>query len=239
MTDEREPTTDPTPDPDATGRMSTPATPATLPTEPSSSTTTATPTAPLTPATRASATSPTYEHEVAWASGPVPALPVVPPGVPRRGGRVRWAASLAVVAVVVLASAVVAALITGGSSTATVLGYVPDGTTVYSEVRLDLPGDQRRAIGEFLQKFPGFADQSTIETKIAMLEAHQSQLTWLRDHDGIDVVEQMLTTTRFRGQQCRVEYAEGFVPCLTWLRAAESTLKIAGLGGLTRSSPGT
>jgi LmbE family N-acetylglucosaminyl deacetylase len=58
----------------------------------------------------------------------------------------------------------------------------------------------------------------TIETKVAMLEAHQSQLTWLRDHDGVDIVEQMKTTTRFRGQQCGVAYAEGFVPCLTWLR---------------------
>jgi LmbE family N-acetylglucosaminyl deacetylase len=58
----------------------------------------------------------------------------------------------------------------------------------------------------------------TIDTKVAMLEAHESQLTWLRDHDGVDIVEQMKTTTRFRGQQCGVEYAEGFVPCLTWLR---------------------
>jgi N-acetylglucosamine malate deacetylase 1 len=59
---------------------------------------------------------------------------------------------------------------------------------------------------------------ATIETKVAMLEAHQSQLTWLRDHDGVDIVEQMRTMTRFRGQQCRAEYAEGFSPCLTWLR---------------------
>jgi len=58
----------------------------------------------------------------------------------------------------------------------------------------------------------------TIETKVAMLEAHTSQLEWLRDHDGVDIVEQMRTTTRFRGQQCGVAYAEGFVPCLTWLR---------------------
>jgi N-acetylglucosamine malate deacetylase 1 len=59
---------------------------------------------------------------------------------------------------------------------------------------------------------------STIETKVAMLEAHATQLTWLRDHDGVDIVDQMRTTTRFRGQQCGVAYAEGFVPCLTWLR---------------------
>jgi LmbE family N-acetylglucosaminyl deacetylase len=65
---------------------------------------------------------------------------------------------------------------------------------------------------------------ATVQTKVAMLEAHQSQLTWLRDHDGIDVVQQMLTTTRFRGQQCGVEYAEGFVPCVTWLRGSTRRL---------------
>jgi LmbE family N-acetylglucosaminyl deacetylase len=57
-----------------------------------------------------------------------------------------------------------------------------------------------------------------IDTKTEMLEAHQSQLTWLRDHDGIDVVEQMRAVTRFRGLQSGVKYAEGFAPCLTWLR---------------------
>ena len=57
-----------------------------------------------------------------------------------------------------------------------------------------------------------------IDTKTAMLEAHHTQLTWLRDHDGVDVVEQMRTVTRFRGLQCGVGFAEGFVPCLTWLR---------------------
>jgi N-acetylglucosamine malate deacetylase 1 len=65
---------------------------------------------------------------------------------------------------------------------------------------------------------------STIETKVAMLEAHESQLTWLRDHDGIDVVDQMRVATRFRGLQCGVTYAEGFVPCLTWLRGTTRRL---------------
>ena len=91
---------------------------------------------------------------------------MLPPKAPRRGGRVRWAVSLAVVAVVVLASAAFAALLTGQSSTSTVLGYVPAATTVYSEVRLDLPGDQRAATGEFLSKFPGFADQAALDSKL-------------------------------------------------------------------------
>ena len=70
-----------------------------------------------------------------------------------------------------------------------------------------------------------FVDVSdTIEVKVAMLEAHESQLTWLRDHDGVDIVEQMRTTTRFRGQQCGVAYAEGFRPCAAWLRGTTRRL---------------
>jgi LmbE family N-acetylglucosaminyl deacetylase len=64
----------------------------------------------------------------------------------------------------------------------------------------------------------------TIDVKTAMLEAHQSQLTWLRDHDGVDIVEQMRSATRFRGLQCGVRYAEGFTPCLTWLRGTTRRL---------------
>jgi N-acetylglucosamine malate deacetylase 1 len=63
-----------------------------------------------------------------------------------------------------------------------------------------------------------------IDVKTRALEAHESQLTWLRDHDGIDVVEQMRTATRYRGMQCGVAYAEGFVPRQTWLRATTRRL---------------
>ena len=63
-----------------------------------------------------------------------------------------------------------------------------------------------------------------IDTKQAMLEAHETQLTWLRDHDGADIVEEMQAATRFRGLQCGVKYAEGFVPCATWLRGTTTRL---------------
>jgi hypothetical protein len=159
MTDEREPTIETPAADDVTSRVPTSdATPGAAQAVP--------PTAPLTPASPA--TPPTgFEHEVAWASGPVQASPVTPPAKPpRKGGRVRWAVSLAVVALVIVASAAVAAIITGRSSTAVVLGYVPAGTTAYAEVRLDLPGDQRAAAGAFLSKFPGFADQAALDTKL-------------------------------------------------------------------------
>lgn len=59
---------------------------------------------------------------------------------------------------------------------------------------------------------------SAIERKTAMLEAHVSQLEWLRDHDGVDVIDQMRVVAQFRGQQCGVAFAEGFVACRAWLR---------------------
>ena len=93
--------------------------------------------------------------------------PVVATRPPRRPrSRFRWAISIAVVALIIATTAAVAAVITGRSTQATVLGYVPDNTVSYTEVRLDLPGDQRRAVGEFLSKFPGFADQSALESKL-------------------------------------------------------------------------
>ena len=122
----------------------------------------AAPAAPLTPTAPAM---PTQAPESVSASTAL-VSPVVPTKAPSRRGRLRWAAAIAVVALVIGASAAIAALITGRSSDATVLGYVPAETVVYGEVRLDLPGDQRRAVGEFLSKFPGFADQAALDSKL-------------------------------------------------------------------------
>ena len=42
-------------------------------------------------------------------------------------------------------------------------------------------------------EFVDVTRQST--RRSAMLEAHESQLTWLKDHNGVDIVEQMETVT--------------------------------------------
>jgi hypothetical protein len=101
---------------------------------------------------------------VAWAA----AVPVNPATAQAsgRGRRLRWAAALAVVALVLGASAAVAALITNAASQATVLRYVPADSVAYVEARLDLPGDQRRSVAEFLSHFPGFADQAALDSKL-------------------------------------------------------------------------
>lgn len=59
---------------------------------------------------------------------------------------------------------------------------------------------------------------ATVEQKLRALDCHSSQVKWMRDHDGIDFLDFVRTTAKFRGLQCGAPYAEGFRPCLTWPR---------------------
>ncbi len=55
-----------------------------------------------------------------------------------------------------------------------------------------------------------------IDLKLEMLECHESQLKWMRDHDNIDFAEFVKTCARYRGLQCNSMYAEGFRQCLVY-----------------------
>lgn len=55
-----------------------------------------------------------------------------------------------------------------------------------------------------------------IDLKLEMLECHESQLKWMRDHDHIDFAEFVKTCARYRGLQCNSQYAEGFRQCLVY-----------------------
>ena len=55
-----------------------------------------------------------------------------------------------------------------------------------------------------------------IDLKIDMLECHESQLKWMRDHDHIDFAEFVRSCSRFRGLQCGVQYAEAFSQEMVW-----------------------
>lgn len=50
----------------------------------------------------------------------------------------------------------------------------------------------------------------TIELKLKALACHKSQIVWMKEHDKIDFVEFVRNSSRVRGYQCGVEYAEGF-----------------------------
>jgi hypothetical protein len=83
-----------------------------------------------------------------------------------RGSRVRWGIALLVTALVVAVGAAAVILLTGQSAPSTIVGYAPSESVAYGEIRLDFPGDQKQQLGQFLSKFPGFADQSTLDLKI-------------------------------------------------------------------------
>ncbi len=65
---------------------------------------------------------------------------------------------------------------------------------------------------------------STIDTKISALDCHESQIKWMREHDGIDFLDFVRTVSKFRGLQCGAAFAEGFRKCDTWPRIPTARL---------------
>ena len=121
-------------------------------------TTTSTPTTP----TRSN------ETETDTTATPVATTSLTPPppaGRPR-SNRVRWLAAGVLIALVAAVTGLATFALTSSKSTSVVLGYVPTDSVAYGELRLDLPGDQRQNVGAFLSKFPGFADQAALDSKL-------------------------------------------------------------------------
>ena len=63
-----------------------------------------------------------------------------------------------------------------------------------------------------------------IDLKIKMLECHESQLVWMREHDGIDFADMVRTCSKYRGYQCGVSYAVGFKQCQVYLKGTAQRL---------------
>ncbi len=116
--------------------------------------------APVTPPETAAAPPATTPVTTEAVAPPTATSPVTP------HGRGRWIAAAAIVGAVIIGSAAIGLALTAAAPHATVTGYVPENSITYAELRLDLPGDQRAELAEFLAKFPGFADQAALETKL-------------------------------------------------------------------------
>lgn len=58
----------------------------------------------------------------------------------------------------------------------------------------------------------------TIELKKEAMRRHESQITWLLEHDHVDILDFIETVAKFRGLQCGVKYAEGFRKYEAWGR---------------------
>ena len=78
----------------------------------------------------------------------------------------RWAVSLAVVALVIVASAAVAAIITGRSSTASCSATSRQARPRTRRSASTCPATSAPRPAQFLSKFPGFADQAALDTKL-------------------------------------------------------------------------
>ena len=59
---------------------------------------------------------------------------------------------------------------------------------------------------------------TTFDRKCEMLRCHRSQLQWLQENAGADILEQVRITGQFRGLQCGAEYAEAFARYEAWGR---------------------
>ena len=54
------------------------------------------------------------------------------------------------------------------------------------------------------------------ELKLQMLNCHESQMKWMKDHDHIDFEDFVRTCSKFRGLQCGAPYAEAFTQAYVW-----------------------
>lgn len=84
----------------------------------------------------------------------------------RQTSGLRWGIALLITAAVLGIASVGLVLLSGSAATSTLVSYVPPETYGYLEIRLDAPGDQRQNVANVLAKFPGFADQATLGTKL-------------------------------------------------------------------------
>jgi len=63
-----------------------------------------------------------------------------------------------------------------------------------------------------------------MDLKLEALACHESQIKWMRDHDGIDFLDFVRTCNKYRGLQASVSYAEGFRQYAGWPRFKTSRL---------------
>jgi len=82
--------------------------------------------------------------------------------------------------------------------------------------------DTLAGVGFNPTEFVDISDE--IDLKLRMLECHESQLTWMREHDNIDFADMVKTCSRYRGYQCGAGFAEGFRQCQVYLKGTTKRL---------------
>lgn len=106
-------------------------------------------------------------------------------------------------------------LVFDASFTATLPNYEPKTTTPARLVPIYYM-DTLAGVDFVPTEFVDITDE--IELKLQMLECHESQVVWMRDHDHIDFPDMVRTCSKYRGYQCGATYAEGFRQCNVYLK---------------------
>jgi N-acetylglucosamine malate deacetylase 1 len=89
------------------------------------------------------------------------------------------------------------------------------GTAPYHEVRPPVfYMDTLGGIGFVPEEYVDITE--VMDLKIEMLRQHKSQLEYMKQRDGLDFLDYMKTAAKYRGYQCGVAHAEGFVPERTY-----------------------
>ncbi len=127
------------------------------------------------------------------ASDPPEAIPTQPVAAVRAArpgrSRARWLVAAAATLLVVATAAGATLLMTGDSGDPTVVAYTPADSIAYTELRLDLPGDQAAELAKVMKAFPGFEDQAAFPVKLTELldqlagKASDGKVSWKTDID--------------------------------------------------------
>lgn len=76
--------------------------------------------------------------------------------------------------------------------------------------------DTLAGIGFIPTEYVDISDE--IDQKLEALACHESQIKWMKDHDGIDFIDFVRTCSKYRGLQCSTPFAEGFRQYAGWPR---------------------
>ncbi len=107
----------------------------------------------------------------------------------------------------------VSKLVFDASFAASVLHY-PSGVAGASKVTPIYYMDNVAGMGFIPTEYVDISEE--IDLKLEMLECHESQMKWMREHDHIDFADFVKTCAKYRGYQCNAAYAEGFTQCLVY-----------------------
>lgn len=108
---------------------------------------------------------------------------------------------------------------------ASFLATVPQIRTEHEALSSVLPIYFMDTLAGFGFEADDYVDISAeIDLKEAMIRSHQSQITWMEEHDATDIATMARKVAAFRGVQCGVEYAEAFRRYRAWPRITPGRL---------------